>query len=1325
MTRDGNGSFILETGGDSIALQGLDAANPATWPDITLQLIDGDIRRYDLKAEFQAFNAAQAQDPALTTWPLSTTLDANLLDVSIDHAIGGALAYQYAVSGSAAMPNDAAIRGVLADAAFGSAPQSIDATVFDGTMGSDMLVGSAGNDTLAGGTGNDTLVGGAGSDTYVFNLGDGVDHIQDTALVGEGNTLLFGDGITAADISLGLGSLLLRVGNNGDAIHLDNFNPSDAAGTHTIETFRFADGTELNYAQLLDKGFDLNGSNGNDTLSGTSVTDRISGLAGDDVIDGGAGDDLLMGGDGSDTYLFGLGDGADSIEDQNMSGTDINTVQMGAGVNANDIVATYDGVYLNLAINGSNDSLSIYWDTQNGYGVQRVVFADGTEWDAAMLEALVTPSNSAPEWINPIPGQNGVENHTFTFQIPADTFVDPDVGDELAYSATLADGSDLPSWLSLDSVTGIFSGTPGLNDAGTLSFIVTATDLGGLSASGSFDLDIANLIQGTQYSDTISGTAVNDYISAGTGNDTVNAGDGNDTILGGAGSDVLAGGIGDDTFIVEGNDAGYDRFEGDAGYDVIQGGAGDDVIRLSNFSGLYTVEKIDGGAGVNVVAGTQYSDTIDLSGTELVNIANIDGGLGNDTIIGSTGDDTIIGDLGSDVLAGGAGNDTFLINGNDSGYDRFEGDAGYDVIQGSAGDDVIRVSNFTGIYTVEKIDGGLGYDVLAGTQYSDSIDLSNTELVNIANIDGGLGNDTITGSAGDDVIIGGTGSDVLAGGSGNDTFLVSGTDTGYDRFEGDAGFDVIQGSAGDDTIRISNFTGIYTVEKIDGGAGSNILAGTQYSDSLDFSATELANIGLIDGRLGNDAIIGSAGNDLILGNTGSDVLSGGAGNDTFLVSGSDIGYDRFEGDAGYDVIQGSAGDDTIRISNFTGIYTVEKIDGGSGYDVLAGTQYSDSIDLSNTQLVNIANIDGGLGNDTMTGSAGDDVIIGGTGSDVLAGGAGNDTFLISGSDTGYDRFEGDAGYDQIQGGVGDDVIRVSNYSGIYTVEKIDGGAGSNVIAGTQYSDTINLSTTELVNIGLIDGGAGNDTITGSAGSDLIQGMSGADVLAGGTGNNLLDGGADNDTITGGAGNELFVGGVGNDVITTGTGYDVIAFNAGSGQDTINASTGTDNTISLGGGIKYSDLSLSKSGNNLILKTGSTDQITLKDWYASTSNHSVLNLQVIAEAMADFAPGGSDTLKDNKIETFDFASLVGAFDSARGANSTYSNWALTNALLDFHLGSDTDAIGGDLAYQYGKAGTLSGIGLNAAQSVINAPAFGLSAQTLHAASTWQAETVKLG
>ncbi len=65
----------------------------------------------------------------------------------------------------------------------------------------------------------------------------------------------------------------------------------------------------------------------------------------------------------------------------------------------------------------------------------------------------------------------------------------------------------------------------------------------------------------------------------------------------------------------------------------------------------------------------------------------------------------------------------------------------------------------------------------------------------------------------------------------------------------------------------------------------------------------------------------------------------------------------------------------------------------------------------------------------------------------------------------------------------------------------------------------------------------------------------------------------------------------------GLGGDIIAFNRGDGQDVVNASTGADNTLSLGGGIRYTDLSFSKSANDLMLSLGNAEQITLKDWYA--------------------------------------------------------------------------------------------------------------------------------
>jgi Ca2+-binding RTX toxin-like protein len=179
-----------------------------------------------------------------------------------------------------------------------------------GTDGDDSLFGRPGADIFAGGRGDDWLVGDAGNDIYKFNIGDGVDVIEDTKGY---DKLVFGPGITQSDISLGLGSLMLRVGEGRDVIHIEGFDASNAASSAVIEAFQFADGTELSHEQLIERGFDLYGSDDEDIIEGTSEVDRIYGFGGDDSLDGGAGDDTLIGGAGDDTF-DGSGAGADSFD---------------------------------------------------------------------------------------------------------------------------------------------------------------------------------------------------------------------------------------------------------------------------------------------------------------------------------------------------------------------------------------------------------------------------------------------------------------------------------------------------------------------------------------------------------------------------------------------------------------------------------------------------------------------------------------------------------------------------------------------------------------------------------------------------------------------------------------------------------------------------------------------------------------------------------------------------------------------------------------------------------------------------------------------------
>src|SRR3989441_3647110 len=354
-------------------------------------------------------------------------------------------------------------------------------------------MGLGGNDLLVGGTGNDTLIGGAGNDTFVFNLGDGVDTIEDTAAPGEGNTLLFGAGITPDSLSLSLGSLLIRVGSNGDAIHSTNFDPNDALGPHPVDTFQFADGTVLSYSDLIGRGFDLTGTAGDDLISGTNVVDRISGLDGNDKLVGGQGNDILTGGAGNDTYLFNLGDGVDTIHDTAAPGEG-NLIQFGAGITAANLNFTQDQTAhtLTIAYDGTGDAIHLAdFDPTGANGslvVSTLMFADGSSVNLA--DHFSTATNHAPTVASPIADQTTAEDAPFSFAVPANTFADQDVGDTLTLSASLASGDPLPTWLGFDRATGTIRRAHDCPAVTTISRMPTSTDTDNLSVASTFGLTV-------------------------------------------------------------------------------------------------------------------------------------------------------------------------------------------------------------------------------------------------------------------------------------------------------------------------------------------------------------------------------------------------------------------------------------------------------------------------------------------------------------------------------------------------------------------------------------------------------------------------------------------------------------------------------------------------------------------------------------------------------------------------------------------------------------------------------------------------------------------
>ncbi|MFM7364677.1 MAG: putative Ig domain-containing protein, partial [Cuspidothrix sp.] len=101
--------------------------------------------------------------------------------------------------------------------------------------------------------------------------------------------------------------------------------------------------------------------------------------------------------------------------------------------------------------------------------------------------------NDVPTLANAISDQNAKQGNVFNFPIPTNTFTDIDAGDVLSYSATLENGNALPSWLTFNSTTRTFSGTPTNDNVGSLNVKSIATDTAGATVSDIFTITIENV----------------------------------------------------------------------------------------------------------------------------------------------------------------------------------------------------------------------------------------------------------------------------------------------------------------------------------------------------------------------------------------------------------------------------------------------------------------------------------------------------------------------------------------------------------------------------------------------------------------------------------------------------------------------------------------------------------------------------------------------------------------------------------------------------------------------------------------------------------------
>ncbi|WP_269633963.1 calcium-binding protein [Pelomonas sp. BJYL3] len=931
-------------------------------------------------------------------------------------------------------------------------------TTVVGSKGIDSLNGYGGKTVFFGGDGSDVMQGSGGQNTYVVGLGSGKKRIIDTSskVDAEGKRLLnrirFEDGITASNVLLtNEGGLTLYVGSPDQSVQIEGGDLGNATAATPIDEFEFADGTVLSFNQLLAKGLEAIGTEGDDLQSGTAFVDRFYATAGKDTLRGGA---------GSDVYDWSLGAGEDTIDDSSTA-TDVDELRILAGLSASQLALGRVGDDLLIRVRDGSDSIRVlnHFTTS---ALDRLTFADGTVWNGAEIAAHVT---------NELTDLSDLYNGT-----AGDDFVDAKGGND---TVNAKQGNDqVNGGAGNDTLNGEAGNDLLIGGAGTDSLV--GGD-GNDTLDGRGD-DAADVLNGGDGSDVY-------LLGRGSGADSITelgTDSGIDVIHLDAGItpadvkfDVTAAGTPMRLRIIGTNDSvaftapslssinrGLERIEFADGtvwnredwlsrYLLAQATSGNDTI-----TGFYTRDLLAGGAGDDSLSGMEGDDSIEGgAGWDRLN-----GGDGNDTLDGGESGDTLWGGAGDDLLRngenmeGGSGNDRYELGASDS-YRQITEEA--DAISSA---DVLDISSYASLDNVQFTRFGSTLQVqtsskpayISVTDYfngksiesivlSGGVTLSFADVVardaryqftarsdSIVGFDwnetlaGGAGNDSIEGQSGADLIIGGAGHDALYG----DAYLLGAAD-GNDTLDGGAGMDFLQGGGGNDVYRF----------------------GLGYDDDqiLDLGGTDRILLGA--GIFPSGVRLEKSGVDLLL------VLTDSGG--TLRVKGA---YDASGQRAAQAVEAIEFADGTVWDANAMSAATVV----GVAPAILSGTS----------------------GNDSLAGTSTNDSLTGGVGMDTLTGFGGNDTYYVSSGSTGQPGFSDDTVVEQAGGGY-DKVVASSHY---YTlpdnvevlvwspVASWTGAGGTRVLGKLTGNNLDNVIHANDTNYGgaWIDGGAGADTMQGSS-----------------------------------------------------------------------------------------------------------------------------------------------------------------------------------------------------------------------------------------------------
>ncbi|WP_254512565.1 calcium-binding protein [Anatilimnocola floriformis] len=874
-------------------------------------------------------------------------------------------------------------------------------------------------------------------------------------------------------------------------------------------------------------------------LDGGADNDFIFGSAGDDTIIGGLGNDMINAGDGNNT-VWG--------DQQN---------QQAAVAGGNDIISTLGGNDIVYG-GGGNDQLALGAGNDYAYGGEgddligaesgndRIYGGGGNDVISGDAGDDLLVGNDGNDQLQGRTGRDVLIGGNGNDRINGDEDNDLVMGRGTTNEAstTAGDANDLALSAALNTWV---TTTP----AGLLTPVLAATDGGGdtisgytgsdrfyadqLDALGDFNLPS----MGVDTLEVFAGSAAlpaNSPVAPGTAALVAN-----DLVIQGTndGDRIIVNAIGTAFFNITLNNSVFGPFNV-PGIIIINGGDGDDFIEVRDT--LLSV-TVNGEAGNDYISTSSGNDTIT-------------GGAGDDQINAGPGNNTVWGDNFNEQALPAGGNDKIsTLGGNDvvyggGGNDEIALGAGNDYAFGGAGNDLIA-----GEDGIDTIYGGDGNDVISGDAGADLVV-------------GNAGNDILYGRTGRDVVIGSGGADIIDGSEDNDVVIGRGLTTDVSTTFGDANdlsnFNLLQAWVNTGTLGL--FLGVLgpddaAVDTLYGFTGDDDF----YADLFDIRPDFAGNY------MGNDTLEVFAGSAALPPNS---VVPPGA---AALVGNNLVVQGTINGD---NVVVAPAGPNSLKVS-INGLFFGGFVIPAGGTVIINGDAGDDSLQIVNT--TQSATIDGGAGQDYISGSLGDDTLIGGTGADQINGSGGNNTVY-------GDTIAGETALD------GDDVLSTLG--------------GNDIVYGGGGNDQISL-------------GDGNDYANGGSGNDVLQGSDGNDRLYGGTGNDNLSGGDGDDLLVGNAGNDQLVGGSGRDVLIGGAGADTLS---GGNDDDALIARGTTNEGSL----------TANDANDTAL------QALVAQWVATTPAGLFSPVLLANDGVKDFLLGGSgadDFYRDVNDSVTDFQANI--------------------------------------------------------------------------------------